>query len=117
MAHYDDRIFIQECQKKPYIIISGKEGCGKSRFLEECMNEAKKEFIPTLSWMEFMKLSTEKVPEKCLIVGDNITIQAKELEYLEVFFEKNPILAILTTSQENIPCAAESVINLNNFSP
>lgn len=115
-SFYDDRIYTSEFKKKPYVIVTGKRGCGKTRFLEECNNLAKTAFIQTLSWNEFMQLSPDNMPEKCLVLGDDIPVQAKELEYLEVFFEENQILAVLTTAQKEIPVSQENIIELKNFS-
>lgn len=109
---YTDRIYLEEFTKKSYLVVKGKTGTGKTRFLEECKNHAQAQFVRILSWKEFQTYSNaEDVPTPALILADGITFDSYDLEYLEVFFEKKPILVLFATNKES----ADATIILKDF--
>ncbi|MBI2340993.1 MAG: tetratricopeptide repeat protein [Deltaproteobacteria bacterium] len=114
-AFFADRLVNGAFKKKPYLLITGDEGSGKTRFLEECKNEAHRHFYKVLTWAESAKYSTDKLPTPCLVVGDDVQIDPMELEYVDLFMENTRFLAVLTAKQLNIPCPEECVITLKNF--
>jgi len=115
-SYYNDRIDVEFYRKTPYLIITGKKGTGKTRFLEECKSAAQKDFIKILEWDEFKKLPKDKVPLPCLIVGDDVDLQRCELEALTAAFKEKSLLAVLTTTQKSPPCELEHIVELNYFS-
>lgn len=114
--YYDDRIayevFDNECC---YLIVTGEKGAGKSRFVEECCNIAKRDFVDILSWHDFKKMPLDEVPEPCLVVGDDVYVQDEELYQLQKKVRDKILLVILTTDQTNLVHDAENVIRLNYF--
>lgn len=116
---FSDRLYLQKNSlNPPYLIITGEKGTGKTRFLEECKNESRKELIPIISWEEVYEGdSKDKLQAPCLVVGDDVFIDSSKLDYIELNFESSSVLTILTTSQkkEDIPCDPNHVIELKNF--
>ncbi|MBF0105501.1 MAG: protein kinase [Deltaproteobacteria bacterium] len=117
IKYFNDRIKTEEYNKAPYLVITGLNGCGKSRFLAECKFEAQKTFgVDVITWSEFEKKLLEDIKTPCLVIGDDIHIEKHHITKLTYGFEDERLLAVLTTSQDNIPCEEENIIRLNYFS-
>ncbi len=114
MRFYDDRLYVKECRLKPYVIIVGAQGCGKSRFLQECKNEAQKDFIRILSWAEFKEIDSEE-KKPTLVIGDDVFFDSYDLESIEVFFADIPILILFGTSKADNIGDPDCIIKLQNF--
>lgn len=117
MELYDDRLSSAPLfKKKPYLIIKGKGGVGKTRFVEACKDYAQARFIRTMTWEEYDSYGmAEDVPSPCLVLADGISFNSSDIEALEVFLKKLAILVLFTTIKEEVPGDTNQIIELMNF--
>ncbi|MBF0103923.1 MAG: protein kinase [Deltaproteobacteria bacterium] len=115
--YFEDRIRNKTYSKEPYLIISGNEGTGKTRFLQECKHEAQKFFVSVLTLEEFDKYPEGQAPSPCLILADNNTIDRDELIYATFCYKREPVLTVFATRQkpDDYPHECKEVIALDNF--
>lgn len=114
--YYADRLFLQDHIKNPYLIVSGNEGFGRSRFLEECKNIAQKDFNTILSWNEFKNFDDpDNVPTPVLVVADEVAVEPSDLEYVKSFFQDKSFLAVIAASISDLESKQDYVIELNPF--
>ncbi|MCP5463986.1 MAG: protein kinase [Deltaproteobacteria bacterium] len=99
---FEDRIEIGECEKAPFLIVTGKNGVGKSRFLNECVYMAKKEFAKVMTWAEFCEVDIWDIETPCLIVGDDVHVDQHTMNDLSLACEDENILVVLTTNQTDL---------------
>lgn len=114
--YFADRLYLKSLKKKPYLIITGPKGTGKTRFLEECKHQAYQHFIQVFTADEAQSFSMDQIPSPCLVIGDDWAIEKGDLEYYEICYQEIPLLSVLTSSQKYIPCDPENIIELKNFS-
>lgn len=114
---YDDRFVKGYPEKKPYLIVRGEEGVGKTRFLIECQNEAQKNFVTTMTWKDFMSMDFEdEVPKPCLVIGDDVKVDKPALDLISTVYKDEPFLAVFSTTDPNLPVEESSIIELKNLS-
>lgn len=115
---YRDRFQYELFQHKPYLIIAGQTGAGKSRFLQECINVAKRDFLNIMTWEEMKKTSFDEIPDMTLIIGDDVEIESYQIDYAELSLEGKTALVVLTTNDQNYSLNIEdkeNVVHLNQF--
>ncbi|MBF0106917.1 MAG: protein kinase [Deltaproteobacteria bacterium] len=113
---YFKRIHLEDYKYKPFLIVTGQSGCGKSRFLQECKYEVQRDFgTDVITWTEFNKTLPEDLKTPCLVIGDDVEIKKIYISKLNIAFNNTRILTILTTSQKEIPCDEENIIRLSYF--
>ena len=113
---FEDRFLKGSPEKKPYLIVKGGEGSGKTRFINECKSDSQKKFIHTLSWKDFMSMDPEEnFLKPCFILGDDLKIDSQALELISSVYSSEPILVMLTTSENEIPVDQENIIELKDL--
>ena len=111
---YNDRLSSQEFTKKPYLLVRGTEGSGKTRFIQECKSLAQKNFVTVLSWTEFKNYhSVREVPTPALVLADDVKFASSDLRYIETFFKDKAVLVVLTC--DDTPLQIQNPITLTNF--
>lgn len=112
---FEDRVKRSAFKLKNYLIIKGAQGCGKSRFINECKAIIQKSFIPIVSWDESGEMQDEDFPEKGVILGDDVDISLDDLEYMDLMFGDQSILTVLAVSDLEFPSDPECTIILESF--
>lgn len=113
---FEDRFLSMSLTCKPFLFIEGESGVGKTRFLKECEDFAKKNFTKVMRWHDFQGIdSFDDLSESCLILCDEDNISEEDLQYCEVFFENWPYLFLFTTKKAPSHLGEDCVISLQPF--
>lgn len=116
LKKFEDRIYSRTHQSKPYLIILGEEGTGKTRFLEECKTFSQKQFIRTLAWSDLMEQQIgSQLEHPVIVLADDHSIDSYDLEFLESFYEGEPLLVLIAMEKTSLALSEEDFIELQNF--
>jgi eukaryotic-like serine/threonine-protein kinase len=113
--YFKDRIKFEFLTKKSILLVVGDSGMGKSRFLEECKNLVRKNFINMVSWQDFWSEEPDKIKKPLLVYGDDISVDPEELGYFNMFTEKEAVLGVITAKEFEKTPEQENVITLTSF--
>ena len=112
---FEERLLVEDNDAPSYLLVHGEDGCGKSRFLSECVNEARRHFTHVMSWFDFKDEDIRNVPMPCLIIGDDVLVTPELLDDIVFDHEFDSLFFVLTTHQKKTPRGSLPTYSLGGF--
>ncbi|MBX7149884.1 protein kinase [bacterium] len=111
---FKNRILLKDFTQPLAVVVSGKEGVGKSRVLAEIRDIARKNLIKTMSIELFDSTPFNELAPPFIVLADQNQADKSLFEFASHFFSSKPVLIIITSLVhiDDFPCLS---IHLENF--